>query len=95
MTASKKDDDESEVPRAEEAPPVDLVDGETYLDGRVAVERLLVEVDQKLRAGEFKPGVADLIRLLQLRTELGEDQPKEITVTWVERETEGEEPSGG
>ncbi|MEO8661107.1 MAG: hypothetical protein ABI693_21740 [Bryobacteraceae bacterium] len=88
MTARKKGDEEINI-------PVDVVDDEARLDGRGAVERLLVDVDQKLRAGEYKPGVADLIRLLQLRTELGEEQPKEITVTWVERETEGEEPSGG
>lgn len=70
-------------------------DGDGRLNGRVTVERLLKDVEDKLRSGDYKPGIADLIRLLQLRSELGEEQPKEITVTWVEPETDGREPSEG
>ena len=35
-------------------------------------------------ATEFKPTLADFLRLVQLEKEIGEEEPKEIKVTWVE-----------
>lgn len=59
------------------------------------VQRLLLDLEIKLREGDFKPSIADLIRLLALRRELEEEQPKEINVRWEEPEMDGEEPTAG
>lgn len=59
------------------------------------VDRLLSELESKIREKSFKPAVADLIRLLLLRRDLEEEQPKEITVQWVEPEMDGEKPIAG
>jgi hypothetical protein len=48
------------------------------------VRRLLDSVEKKLGGPEIKATLADYIRLVQLRKELEEDEPKEIRVTWVE-----------
>ena len=37
---------------------------------------------------EFKPTLADFLRLVQLEKEIGEEEPKEIKVTWVEPEAD-------
>ena len=38
----------------------------------------------KITADDFKPSLADFLRLVQLEKEIGEEGPKEIKVTWVE-----------
>ena len=38
----------------------------------------------KLKEADFKPSLADFLRLVQLEKEIGEEEPKEIKVTWVE-----------
>ena len=42
------------------------------------------KMEGKLKASEFKPSLADFLRLVQLEKEIGEEKPKEIKVTWVE-----------
>ena len=41
-------------------------------------------MEDKLRKAEFKPSLADYLKLVQLEKEIGEEEPKEIKVTWVE-----------
>jgi len=48
------------------------------------IEEMISEFKEKLEEGEVKVTVGDFIRLLQLREELGKEEPKEIRVRWVE-----------
>lgn len=48
------------------------------------VEQLLEKVEQKLGEGEVKATLGDYIRLVQLQKELEDEEPGEITVTWVD-----------
>ena len=48
------------------------------------VDGLLQNMEEKLQEPEFKASIGDFIRLLQLRKELEEERPREITVRWVE-----------
>ena len=50
------------------------------------VEQILERVEQKLGEGDVKATLSDYIRLVQLQKELEEDEPAEITVTWVDPE---------
>ena len=54
------------------------------------VERIIERVEQKLGEGEVKATVSDYIRLVQLQKELAEEEPGEITVTWVDPAEEAE-----
>lgn len=57
------------------------------------VEQILEKVEQKLGEGDVKATLGDYIRLVQLQKELEDDEPGEITVTWVDpekTETDGE-----
>lgn len=55
------------------------------------VEQLLQLMEEKLGAKEVKVTLADYVRLVQLRRDLEEEEPREIKVSWVERETPGED----
>jgi len=48
------------------------------------IDSLLDMVERKLGERSFRPSVGDFVRLLQLRKELEDERPREITVTWVE-----------
>jgi hypothetical protein len=48
------------------------------------VEQIIEKVEQRLGDGEMKPTLGDYIRLVQLQKELEEEEPGEITVTWVD-----------
>jgi len=48
------------------------------------LETVIKKMEEKLTKEEFKPSLADYLKLVQLEKELGEDEPKEIKVTWVE-----------
>ncbi|HSP68869.1 MAG TPA: hypothetical protein VLN48_14175 [Bryobacteraceae bacterium] len=41
-------------------------------------------MEKKLGGEDVKATLADYIRLVQLQQELEEEEPKDITVTWVE-----------
>ena len=45
---------------------------------------VVTKMKGKITADEFKPSLADFLRLVQLEKEIGEEEPKEIKVTWVE-----------
>ena len=48
------------------------------------LENVIGKMESKLGEPEFKPSLGDYLRLVQLEKEIGEEAPKEITVTWVE-----------
>jgi hypothetical protein len=48
------------------------------------VEKVIESIEQKIEKEDIKATLGDFIRLLQLRKELEEEQPREIEVTWVD-----------
>lgn len=48
------------------------------------VKKLLKNVERKLGGEDVKATLGDYIRLVQLQQELEEEEPRDITVTWVE-----------
>ena len=48
------------------------------------LESVITKMETKLTANEFKPSLGDYLKLVQLEKEIGEEEPKEIKVTWVE-----------
>ncbi len=48
------------------------------------VDELIADFRAKLKGEQVKVSVGDFIRLIQLRSELQAEEPKEIRVTWVE-----------
>ena len=48
------------------------------------LDKIIEKMSTKLAADEFKPSLADFLKLVQLEKEAGEEEPKEIKVTWVE-----------
>lgn len=57
------------------------------------VKGLIEQVEKKLGGPDVKVTLADYIRLVQLRKELEEEAPREIKVTWIERDPETPESS--
>ena len=54
------------------------------------VRDLLKTVEQKLGSDTVKATLGDYIRLVQLSKELEEEEPRDIRVTWVEPEEDGQ-----
>jgi hypothetical protein len=52
----------------------------------VLVEKAIKSIEKKLGTEAMKATLGDFIRLLQLQKELQVDEPKEIKITWVEKE---------
>jgi hypothetical protein len=50
------------------------------------VDDLIQKVENKLSVEDVKASLGDYIRLVQLQKELEDEEPREITVTWVEPE---------
>jgi hypothetical protein len=50
------------------------------------VEQILEKVEQRFGQGDLKATLGDYIRLVQLQKELEDEEPGEITVTWVDPE---------
>ena len=48
------------------------------------LENVISKMEARLKTDEFKPSLADYIKLVQMEKEIGEEEPKEIKVTWVE-----------
>jgi hypothetical protein len=48
------------------------------------IQKVIEGIETKLETEELKATVGDFIRLLQLRKELEEEQPREIEVTWID-----------
>ena len=54
---------------------------------------MLEGIEKKLQKQDLKVTLADYIRLVQLQKELEADEPREIRVTWVDRESESSNES--
>ena len=52
------------------------------------VQKLLKNVEKKLGGEDVKATLGDYIRLVQLQQELEDEEPRDITVTWVEPKSE-------
>jgi hypothetical protein len=52
-----------------------------------AVRQLLDKVEKTFEERQAKATLGDYIRLIQLQRELEAEEPKNITVTWVDPET--------
>lgn len=50
------------------------------------VELLLKKMEAKLGGADAKASLGDYVRLVQLRRELEDEQPREIKVSWIEPE---------
>jgi hypothetical protein len=50
----------------------------------MVLENVLKKMEEKFGMAEFKPSLADYLKLVQLEKEIGEEGPREITITWVE-----------
>jgi hypothetical protein len=48
------------------------------------LQTAITKMEEKLEAEDFKPSIAEYLKLLQLDQELSQDEIKEIKVTWVE-----------
>ena len=48
------------------------------------LERAIQSVEERIQAKDFKPTIAEFLKLVQLSKELAQDDVKEIRVTWVE-----------
>jgi len=59
-----------------------------YIKDRVrvseALEKAIKAVETKITAKDFKPTMAEYLKLIQMEKELAQDDAKEIKVTWVE-----------
>lgn len=49
-----------------------------------AVQKAITTMDAKFRARNYKPTVAEYLKLLQLAQDFEQEEVKEIKVTWVE-----------
>jgi len=76
--------EEKEAPKKTTEKPVTKT-GELLAELAKTVDEAIKSMQSKLANGETK-GVADLIRLLQLRKELAETnkQPSRVTVRWID-----------
>ena len=52
------------------------------------VDKLLKNVEKKLAGKDVKATLGDYIKLVQLQAELEEEEPKDLTVTWVDPKPE-------
>ncbi len=48
------------------------------------IEMAIQKIEKKLASDEVKASIGDFIRLLQLQKEFYGDQPRQVTVTWIE-----------
>jgi hypothetical protein len=49
-----------------------------------SLAKIIGAIEKRLGSDEFKPTLGDYIKLLQMEKEFEQDQPKEITVKWVD-----------
>ena len=48
------------------------------------LDKAIVGIEDRINAKDFKPTMADYLKLLQMEIELEQEEVKEIKVTWVE-----------
>jgi hypothetical protein len=49
-----------------------------------ALEKTIKAIELKIKSNDFKPTMAEYLKLIQMEKELRQDDAKEIKVTWVE-----------
>jgi len=49
-----------------------------------ALEKAILAVELKIKGKDFKPTMAEYLKLIQMEQDLKHDDAKEIKVTWVE-----------
>ena len=54
------------------------------IDKAKLIEMAIRKMEKKLASDEVKASIGDFIRLLQLQKDFYGDQPRQVTVTWVE-----------
>jgi hypothetical protein len=48
------------------------------------LDKAIVGIEDRLKAQDFKPTMADYLKLLQMEIDLEQEEIREIKVTWVE-----------
>ena len=51
------------------------------------LDKAIVGIEDRFKAKDFKPTMADYLKLLQMEIQLEQEEIKEIKVTWVEPPT--------
>jgi len=69
------------APPKKRAAPVEKTEPKTRA---MAVEQLLIKVENKLAKGDVKATLGDYIKLIQLSKAMTEEPKGDITVTWIE-----------
>ena len=49
-----------------------------------AIDDAIENIRGKLTTDDLRASISDLVRLIQLRKELTDDSPKQVTVRWIE-----------
>jgi hypothetical protein len=79
---SKKGSSEAEKPTAAN---LEEAGQDTGGSREQLVRRLALLIEKKLKANEYKPTVADLIRLLEYEEAVGDHELKKVEVRWVDQ----------
>jgi hypothetical protein len=84
--AKKKKAGKVSKPAAEKTPEIKIEETPSEKRSKSAlVNKLLDAAERKVTADDVKASIGDVIRLLQLQKELEQEEPREITVQWIER----------
>ena len=54
---------------------------------------VILKMETNLAATDFKASLGDYLKLVQIEKEMGDNEPTEIKVTWVQPDEQLEEPS--
>jgi hypothetical protein len=49
-----------------------------------ALDEAIGRIRDKLASDEMRSSIGDLVRLMQMRQELAETQPRQVTVRWID-----------
>jgi hypothetical protein len=49
-----------------------------------AIDDAIENIREKLTTDDLRASISDLVRLIQLRKELNDEAPKQVTVRWIE-----------
>lgn len=82
MTAEKKTGRKTAAPKKRAARPKTPKPKPT--PRAEAVEKILLNVEKKLKAGSLRASLGDYIKLIQLSKEMKDEAKTEIKVTWIE-----------
>ena len=56
------------------------------------LDKAIVGIEDRLKAQDFKPTMADYLKLLQMEIDLEQEEIREIKVTWVEPAVTSDSP---